>query len=53
MCSVEIDPSDIAPVENRLTMFGAGSTSSMATGVHWSKRKSNNPRNVMCRVDCH
>jgi hypothetical protein len=30
--SVEIDPSDIAPVQKRLTISLAGSTSSIGTG---------------------
>ena len=48
--SVEIEPSDIAPVAKRLTMSAAGSTSSIGTGVQRSKRNSNSPRNVMCRA---
>src|SRR5437016_2988078 len=49
--SVEIEPSDIAPVEKRLTMAAAGSTSSSGTGLQRSKRKSNRPRKVICRCD--
>ena len=48
--SVEIEPSDMAPVEKRLTISLAGSTSSIGTGAHWSKRNSNSPRKVMCRL---
>ncbi len=47
--SVEIEPSDIAPVAKRLTISLAGSTSSIGTGVQRSKRNSNRPRSVMCR----
>ena len=47
--SVEIEPSDIAPVEKRFTISAAGSTSSSGTGAQHSKRNANKPRNVMCR----
>ena len=47
--SVEIEPSDIAPVAKRLTISAAGSTSSIGTGVQASKRRSNRPRSVMWR----
>ena len=49
--SVEIEPSDIAPVEKRLTISAAGSTSSIGTGLRSPKRNSNRPRNVMWRRD--
>ena len=49
--SVEMEPSDIAPVAKRLTMSAAGSTSSSGTGVQRPKRNSNRPRKVMCRRD--
>ena len=49
--SVEIEPSDIAPVEKRLTISAAGSTSSIGTGLTLSRRNSNRPRKVMWRVD--
>ena len=49
--SVEIEPSDIAPDEKRLTISAAGSTSSIGTGWQRLKRNSNRPRNVMCRFD--
>ena len=49
--SVDIEPSDIAPVEKRLTMSFAGSTSSIGIGLRESNRKSNKPRKVMCRRD--
>ncbi len=41
----------MAPVEKRLTMVEAGSTSSRAIGLHRSKRKSNRPRKVIWRFD--
>jgi hypothetical protein len=50
--SVEIEPSDIAPVEKRLTISDAGSTSSSGTGLHASKRNSKRPRKVIRRCDC-
>jgi len=46
--SVEIEPSDIAPVTKRLTISLAGSTSSSGTGVA-AGFSSNRPRSVMCR----
>ncbi|MNC85827.1 hypothetical protein D3C83_14410 [compost metagenome] len=49
--SVEIEPSDIAPVEKRLTISAAGSTSSIGTGLHRSNLNSNSPLNVRCRRD--
>ena len=49
--SAEIDPYDIAPVENRLTISLAGSTSSMGTGGRRPSVKSNRPRSVINRVD--
>src|SRR3972149_5582089 len=39
--SVEIEPSDMAPVEKRLTISAAGSTSSMGTGFRRAKRGAN------------
>ena len=47
--SVEIEPSDIAPVAKRLTIFWAGSTSSSATGSR-SPRKASSPRSVARRA---
>ena len=49
--SVEIEPSDIAPVEKRLTISAAGSTSSIGTGLQRSSLNSNSPRNVRWRCD--
>ncbi len=49
--SIEIEPSDMAPVAKRLTISAAGSTSSIGTGFTWSSRNSNSPRNVMWRLD--
>ena len=49
--SVEIEPSDIAPVANRFTISVAGSTSSIGTDFAGSTRNSNRPRNVMCLRD--
>src|SRR6266705_991055 len=49
--STEIEPCDIAPVEKRLTISAAGSTSSIGTGFTRSSRNSNRPRNVMWRRD--
>ena len=47
--SVEIDPSDIAPVAKRLTISWAGSTSSSGTGSR-SLRKVSRPRSVARRA---
>jgi hypothetical protein len=47
--SVEIEPSDIAPVAKRLTMSLAGSTSSTEIARDGSTRNSNRPRRVMWR----
>ena len=47
--SVEIEPSDIAPVAKRLTISLAGSTSSSGTGSR-SVRKVSRPRSVARRV---
>jgi hypothetical protein len=44
--SVEIEPSDIAPVAKRLTISFAGSTSSSGTAAP-AERISNRPRSVM------
>src|SRR5213594_1784374 len=49
--STEIEPCDIAPVEKRLTISAAGSTSSMGTGFTRSSWNSNRPRKVMWRRD--
>ena len=49
--SVEIEPSDIAPVEKRLTISAAGSTSSIGTGLQASNLNSNRPRSVIWRRD--
>ncbi len=46
--SVEIEPSDIAPVAKRLTISLADSTSSSGTGGA-AGLSSNSPRKVMCR----
>ena len=48
--SCEIEPYDIAPVENRRTMSSTDSTSSNGTGVR-STLKSNSPRSVISRDD--
>ena len=45
--SLEMEPSDIAPVEKRLTISRAGSTSSNGIG---SSSNPNSPRNVACRA---
>src|SRR5674536_408318 len=42
----------MAPVENRLTISDAGSTSSIGTGGRWPVRNWNNPRSVPSRRDC-
>ena len=47
--SVEIDPSDIAPVAKRETISDAGSTSSSGIGSR-SSRKRSSPRRVAWRV---
>ncbi|TPW12286.1 MAG: hypothetical protein FD127_2722 [Acidimicrobiaceae bacterium] len=49
--SALIEPYDIAPVENRLTISLTGSTSWMSTGLRSASRKSNKPRNVASRFD--
>src|SRR2546426_7601111 len=49
--STEIEPCDIAPVEKRLTISAAGSTSSIGTGFTRSRRNSNRPRKVIWRRD--
>jgi hypothetical protein len=49
--SVEIEPSDIAPVAKRLTISTAGSTSSIEIELAGSTTNSNSPRNVMWRCD--
>ena len=53
--SREIEPNDMAPVENRRTMFLAGSTSSSATGLRLSSSaffSRNMPRMVSSRSFC-
>ena len=45
--SVEIDPSDIAPVAKRLTISAAGSTSSIGMAREGSTLNSKSPRKVM------
>src|SRR5688500_8670874 len=47
--SVEIEPSDIAPVEKRLPISPASSSSS--SGTEFPNRNSNSPRNVLWRFD--
>ncbi len=47
--SVEIEPSDMAPVAKRLTISLAGSTSSMEMALEGSILNSNSPRKVMWR----
>src|SRR6266545_4229849 len=49
--SALIEPYDIAPVLNRLTISLTGSTSSMPTGSR-SLAKENSPRRVISRSDC-
>ena len=49
--SVEMEPSDIAPVEKRLTISEAGSTSSSEMARSGSKRNSKSPRSVISRLD--
>ena len=44
-----IEPYDIAPVANRLTIDSTGSTSSIGTGWHLSSLKSKRPRSVQSR----
>ena len=44
--SAEIDPYDMAPVENRRTMSATGSTSSSGTAGRASRRSRNSPRSV-------
>ncbi len=48
--SVEIEPSDIAPVAKRFTMSFAGSTSSSGIAFLGSSLNSNSPRSVMWRL---
>ena len=47
--SVEIEPSDIAPVAKRLTISAAGSTSAIGIDLAGSTTNSNRPRSVMWR----
>src|SRR3954463_4143209 len=46
-----IDPYDMAPVENRLTMDDTGSTSSIETDGRSDERR-NSPRSVISWADC-
>jgi hypothetical protein len=48
--SVEMEPSDIAPVAKRLTISLAGSTSSTGIASRPSVRKLSSPRSVARRV---
>ena len=48
--SVEIEPSDIAPVEKRLTISAAGSTSSSGMPPFSVRRKRSSPRSVERRA---
>mmetsp|Transcript_117754 Transcript_117754/g.311112 ORF Transcript_117754/g.311112 Transcript_117754/m.311112 type:complete len:230 (+) Transcript_117754:324-1013(+) len=48
--SSEMDPSEAAPVQKRLTMLAAGSTSSRGTGSHSSVWNSRQPRISVCSV---
>ncbi|EWS65589.1 hypothetical protein Y695_01161 [Hydrogenophaga sp. T4] len=48
--SVEMEPSDMAPVAKRLTISFAGSTSSMEIALLGSILNSNRPRSVMWRL---
>ncbi|CAM5668554.1 hypothetical protein SVIOM74S_04825 [Streptomyces violarus] len=49
--SCEMEPYDMAPVENRLTISETGSTSSTGMGFR-SDLKPNRPRSVISRSDC-
>ncbi len=49
--SREMEPYDMAPVEKRLTISEAGSTSSTEIGAR-SEVKPKRPRSVMRRSDC-
>ncbi len=44
--SAEMEPYDMAPVENRFTISATDSTSSMGTGGRSPSRKRNRPRRV-------
>ena len=46
-----IEPYDIAPVLNRLTISETGSTSSIGTGGRTPSLNPNRPRSVMSRSD--
>ena len=50
--SFEIEPYDIAPVENRLTISETGSTSSIGTGGRTPSLNRNSPRSVISRSAC-
>ena len=47
-----IEPYDIAPVANRLTIDSTGSTSSIGTGVAGSNLNAKRPRRVQSRSFC-
>src|SRR5215470_19833347 len=49
--SAEIEPYDMAPVENRRTIASTGSTSSSGTGGRTPVRSSNSPRRVAASRD--
>jgi hypothetical protein len=49
--SKEIEPYDMAPVQNRLTMFSADSTSSSGISLHPSKLKSKRPLHTGSQPD--
>ena len=48
--SGEIEPRLIAPLQNRLTISAAGSTSEMSIDFAGSTTNSKRPRSVMCRL---
>ncbi len=50
--SCEMEPYDMAPVENRLTIDSTGSTSSTGTGSRSPSLKAKRPRRVMSRAAC-
>ena len=49
--SIEIDPYDMAPVENRRTIADAGSTSSIGIDGRASRRSRNSPRSVAASAE--
>ncbi|CAB4952807.1 unannotated protein [freshwater metagenome] len=50
--SCEIDPYDMAPVENLRTISVTGSTSSRGTAGRSPSRSWKSPRRVIWRTDC-